>query len=215
MRTTLPSGTPADVFGEPGNRGLVVVPDIFGLRPLSESIGAKLADEWSCRVCVVELYPGLEHLDLEGRFEAAGEMEDERVLGDMTAAADLVGGDRVGAIGFCMGGMYALKAASTRRFDRIVPFYGMIKVPPTWRSTSQGEPLEHVARGDASTVMAVVGELDAYTPPDAVADLRAAGVEVVSYEGAEHGFVHDPDRPAHRADDAADAWRRASEWLWD
>jgi hypothetical protein len=31
----------------------------------------------------------------------------------------------------------------------------------------------------------------------------------VRYEGADHGFVHAPDRPTHRADDAADAWRRA------
>jgi carboxymethylenebutenolidase len=34
-------------------------------------------------------------------------------------------------------------------------------------------------------------------------------VEVVRYEGADHGFAHDPSRPAHRPDDAADAWRRA------
>ena len=39
--------------------------------------------------------------------------------------------------------------------------------------------------------------------------LEAAGVEVVRYEGADHGFAHDPSRPAHRAGDAADAWRRA------
>jgi len=25
--------------------------------------------------------------------------------------------------------------------------------------------------------------------------------------------VHDPDRPAHRAGDAADAWRRVEAWL--
>ena len=34
-----------------------------------------------------------------------------------------------------------------------------------------------------------------------------------AYEGAEHGFVHDPTRPAHRADDAADAWDRVLTWL--
>jgi dienelactone hydrolase len=32
-------------------------------------------------------------------------------------------------------------------------------------------------------------------------------------EGAEHGFVHDAERPAHRADDAARAWERALEWV--
>ncbi len=45
--------------------------------------------------------------------------------------------------------------------------------------------------------------------------LVAAGVEstLCLIEGADHGFVHDPSRPAHRADDAADAWRRAMAFL--
>jgi dienelactone hydrolase len=46
-----------------------------------------------------------------------------------------------------------------------------------------------------------------------VAALEAAGVTVVRYAGADHGFVHDPDRPVHRADDAADAWRKAVAFL--
>jgi carboxymethylenebutenolidase len=56
--------------------------------------------------------------------------------------------------------------------------------------------------------MAIIGTDDHYTPPDDVEALTATGVQVVSYEGAEHGFVHDPTRPSHRADDAADAWAR-------
>jgi carboxymethylenebutenolidase len=52
-----------------------------------------------------------------------------------------------------------------------------------------------------------------WTPTDDVEALEAAGAEVVRYPGAEHGFVHDPDRPAHRPDAAADAWRRTVTWL--
>ena len=44
-------------------------------------------------------------------------------------------------------------------------------------------------------------------------DLEATGAGVERYEGAEHGFVHDPSRPAHRPDDAADAWQRAIAFL--
>jgi carboxymethylenebutenolidase len=36
---------------------------------------------------------------------------------------------------------------------------------------------------------------------------------VLRYEGAEHGFVHDPGRPTHRPDDAADAWDKALAFL--
>jgi carboxymethylenebutenolidase len=50
-------------------------------------------------------------------------------------------------------------------------------------------------------------------PPADADALEAAKVEVVRYEGADHGFVHDPTRPAHRPDDAADAWRRVLAFL--
>ena len=69
------------------------------------------------------------------------------------------------------------------------------------------------APGTAERVLAVMGTDDPYTPEPHLRELEAAGATVVRYEGAEHGFVHDPARPAHRADDAADAWRRAIAWL--
>ena len=43
--------------------------------------------------------------------------------------------------------------------------------------------------------------------------LEAAGVSVVRYPDAEHGFAHAPERPAHRPADAADAFQRAHTWL--
>ena len=62
-------------------------------------------------------------------------------------------------------------------------------------------------------VLAIIGERDTYTPPADVVALEAAGVDVVRYPEAEHGFAHAPDRPAHRPDDAADAFQRAHTWL--
>ena len=55
--------------------------------------------------------------------------------------------------------------------------------------------------------------MDPYTPPGDVDALEAVGVIVARFPEADHGFVHDPDRPAHRPDDAADAWQRARDWL--
>ena len=214
MRIELPSGTPAEVVGSSDQRGLVLVPDIMGLRPLFDELAARLADQWQCAVVAPELYPGQESLDLQGRFAAASSLDDGRVLGDMVAAADRTDAATVGVIGFCMGGMYVNKAVSTGRFDRLVSFYGMIHVPEDWRGPGQGEPLEHLRGGDASTLLAVVGTEDPYTPAEAVAELRESGAQVVEYSGAEHGFVHDPDRPAHRPEDAADAWQQAAQWLW-
>lgn len=214
MRITLPTGTAAEVAGDSTERGLVVVPDIMGLRPLFDQLVARLAEEWACSVVAPDLYAGHEHLDLQGRFDAASTLSDDDVLGDMVAAADAAGATTVGAIGFCMGGMYVNKAVSTARFDRLASFYGMIHVPEGWAGDGQRQPLAHIAEGDSSTLLAVVGTLDPYTKPDEVAEIAAAGATIASYEAAEHGFVHDPDRPAHRADDAADAWSRVGAWLW-
>ena len=110
--------------------------------------------------------------------------------------------------------MYVLKAAARGRFDRAVSFYGMIRVPEHWRSPGHGEPLELLATPGATPVLSIVGGLDAFTPAADVEAIDALdAVTVVRYPDADHGFVHDPARPTHRPDDAADAWRRAIAFL--
>jgi dienelactone hydrolase len=219
-RITLPSETPAELArpsdDAPAGFGLVIVPDIGGLRPLFDDHVARLSAEQGWAVVAVEPFPGrsFPEGDMEARFAVMPQVEDDRLLGDLVDAAALLGTDRVGCIGFCMGGMYALKAAGTGAFSRICAFYGMITVPDDWAGPGQGQPLDHLARKPAGTeVMAVIGGNDTYTPADEVEQLRAAGVEIAFYPEAEHGFVHDPDRPAHRADDAADAWQKAIAFL--
>lgn len=217
MQITLPSGTAAELVrpstGSPETRGLVLIPDIFSLRPLFVDHAQRIADEQGWVVCCFDLWPGRETLSLQERLEQGGTLEDDRILGDAVAAADACEVDPVGVTGFCMGGMYTLKAAATGRFARAAAFYGQIRVPEAWRSPTQGEPLDALASADACPTMAIVGTVDHYTPPDDVDALEAAGVTVVRYEGAEHGFVHDPSRPAHRPDDAADAWSRTLTFL--
>ena len=193
------------------NRGVVVAPDIMGVRPLFTDMAARLADEHGWVVRVVEPFPGQERLSLEERLQTP--LDVDRVVGDLVAAADDTGCERVAVIGFCRGGLHVYQAAGSGRFDRAVSFYGMIRVPPEW-NPRHGEPLEVLATPKACPVLAIVGGRDSYTPPDDVDALRRlANVEVVVYPEAEHGFVHDPARPAHRPADAADAWRRTAEFL--
>lgn len=217
MRITLPSGTPAELArpadGAAPSRGLVVFPDIGGLRPLFVDHAERIANEQGWAVCVVEPWPGREDLPLAERLEQVGTIRDERLLGDVTAAADACDVEPCAVTGFCMGGMFTLKAAGTGRFRRAVAFYGMIRVPERWRGPDQGEPLAALASPRRCPTLAIVGTVDVWTPPDDVAALEEIGVTVVRYEGADHGFVHDPDRVAHRPDDATDAWRRALAFL--
>ncbi|HEV3226247.1 MAG TPA: dienelactone hydrolase family protein [Acidimicrobiales bacterium] len=191
------------------------MPDIMGLRPLFDDLVARLSEENGWAVAAVEPFAGRESMTLDQRMSAMSALDDTRQVSDLVAAADLLGVEPVGILGFCMGGMYTMKAAATGRFDRAAPFYGMIRVPGAWRGPGQRDALEVLAgvEGAAERVLAIIGTADPYTPADDVADLEALGATVVRYEGAEHGFVHDASRPAHRAADAADAWRRVVGWF--
>jgi carboxymethylenebutenolidase len=215
MRQNLPSGTPAELVVPDREvaRGLVVIPDIGGLRPLFDDHVARLATETGWAVCAFEPWPGHEDQPLDWRLEHVGDLDDDRVLGDAVAAADATGCETVGVLGFCMGGMYTLKSAGTGRFHRAAAFYGMIRVPEQWESPTQRQPLDAVSSPDACPVLAIIGGEDPWTPAADVAALEATGATVVTYPEANHGFAHDANRPGHRADDAADAWSRAIAFL--
>ena len=211
MRVTLPSGTPGELARADDNRvGIALHPDIAGLRPLFDGHVARLASE-GFTTCAIEPWPGHEDLSIEKRLEAPLDLD--RVLGDLEAAADLTGCEQVGVLGFCMGGMETFRAAGTGRFHRAVAFYGMIVPPPAWHVPGR-DPLDMLAKPEACRTLTILGGKDPYTPPEDIAKLRDLGnVETALYPEAEHGFAHAPERPTHRADDAADAWRRALDFF--
>jgi carboxymethylenebutenolidase len=202
--------------------GLVLHPDIMGIRPLFDDLSRRLATH-GLAVVAPEPFSHLDdrdQLDAMARMGKMRDLDDETQIGNLERAADwLVVNDdvsEVSILGFCMGGMYALKAAGTGRFDRAVAFYGMIRVPEDWRGDELREPLETAP--DACPTLAIFGTADPYTPAADIEALRDAwkdrpDCEIVVYDDAEHGFVHDADRPAHRAADAADAWSRVLRFL--
>jgi carboxymethylenebutenolidase len=215
MRIVLPSGTQASVsLEDKAAMGLVIAPDIFGLRPLFDDMVERLSREWQMSVIAVEPFPGQTlSEEIADRFAAAAHLDDELHLRDLTEAADYLGTSRVGLMGFCIGGMYCFKAGRSSRFDRIASFYGMIHVPEAWAGPGQGDPIEQLRAGHPDRVLALIGTQDPYTPPDHVNELRAVGVSVREYPEAVHAFAHDPARPVHRPDDAADAFSATRNWL--
>ena len=216
MREVLPSGTPVEVVRpDAPTAGLVVVPDIFGLRELFDDLVARLSAENGWAVAAFEPFPDQQPPSVEERMALMPGMHDERWVADAVASADLLGVEPVGVLGFCMGGMVTMKAAATGRFHRAAPFYGMVRNPEAWQSTTNLDAIDALvaAPGTAERVLAVMGTADPYTPSEHLDELEAAGASVLRYQDAEHGFVHDLARPAHRAADAADAWRQVTAWL--
>jgi carboxymethylenebutenolidase len=206
--------------------GVVLVPHIAGLVPLYLDMCRRLASH-GLAVCAVEVFSRQEDeagkpLDVDARFALAPQLFDDVIQEDLAEAADhLAAADHVSGVsvmGFCMGGSYALKAAATGRFERAVSFYGMVRTPEQWRGGGQHDALATV--GKACPTLAIFGDQDQWVPAEDIEALREAWAgqvdhKVVVYRGAEHGFVHDPDREAHRPDDAADAWHRALAFLLD
>lgn len=218
MRIDLPSGTTAELtVPDAPRRGLVLAPDIMGLRPLFDDLCARLAAEQAWAVCAPEPFPNHADAPIEERLELVRTLRDEDQVGDLVAAADELrsrtGVDPVAVLGFCLGGMYALKAADAGPFDRVVAFYGMIRTPVQFDGPGHTDALDHVRAAGGEKVLAVIGGRDQFTPELDVDDLEATGATVLRYPEGEHGFVHDPSRPTHRPDDAADAWAKVVEFL--
>jgi len=204
--------------------GIVLHPDIMGLRPLFDDLCRRLATH-GFAVCAPEPFARAPEnvrsaTEPSARMAYVQHLGDEGQIGDRVSAADYRGvhddAREVSVVGFCMGGMQVLKAAASGRFDKAVAFYGMIRVPSDWVGPQTRQPLDTAAH--VCPTLAFFGSRDTMTPAADIEALRAAWAErddceIVVYADAEHGFVHAPERPAHRADDAADAWRRTLAFL--
>lgn len=204
--------------------GVVLHPDVGGLRPLFEDMARRLATH-GLAVCAVEPFAGVPPEDrgatTEQRFATVAGLDDQQQLEMLESAADLLvvedGVSRVCILGFCMGGMYAMKAAAGDRFDAAVAFYGMLRTPDAFKGP--GHRIEPLAVADQMCpTLAIFGSVDPWIPASDIDALRdawrgRADCEIVVVDGAEHGFVHDPERPVHRAADAAACWDRAIAWI--
>ena len=204
--------------------GIVLHPDLMGVRPLFDDLCRRLATHGFAVVAPEPFVRAPADVraaeDVGARQAFAPQLDDDLQIGDLEIAADyLVVHDdvrEVAVVGFCMGGMQALKAAATGRFDKAVVFYGMIRPPEGWAGATTRLPLDTAQ--EVCPTLAIFGGQDVFTPAEDIDALRAAWAnrpdcEIVVYPEAEHGFVHAPERPAHRPADAADAWRRVLAFL--
>ncbi len=160
--------------------------------------------------------------DIQALMARLFAMPDARVLGDLQGAADLLraredSNGKVGCIGFCMGGRYALLfACASDRLDAAVDCWGgfIHAATPEERSTPlrPTPPLE-LAERLSCPLMAAIGAEDQNPSPEIGEQLReraaASGQEVTVdvYEGAGHAFLADY-RPSYRPAPAALLWER-------
>jgi carboxymethylenebutenolidase len=154
-------------------------------------------------------------------------MPDERVLGDLDGAAELLRAredatGKVGCIGFCMGGRYTLLFATARnRLDAAVDCWGgfIDKATPDERSTPERPtpPLDQLAQLSCP-LMGAIGAEDQNPSPALADQIRERGaasgqeVDIEVYEGAGHAFFADY-RPSYRPEPAARLWANVVPFL--
>jgi carboxymethylenebutenolidase len=191
--------------------GVVVIQEWWGLVPHITDLCDRFASEG-----FVALAPDLYHGKATKEPDEAGkllmELDLPRAARDMLGAgrwlaeSDRTAGDRVGIVGFCMGGALALYAATLSDvFAAVVPFYPYMGVTAAAKpdvANIKGAVLGHFAEKD-----------EAYTPEQVSAleaELRAAGVDVEFfwYPGADHAFFNDTRPEVFDADASRLAWER-------
>ncbi len=194
--------------------GLVVIQEWWGLDDWIKDQARALAQEG-----YVALAPDLYHGKVTAKQEEAHQfmmgMPEDRALRDLHGAfatlearAD-VKKDRIGVIGWCMGGGYALRFATKEPALRaVVAYYG---TPPT-------DPAAVAAI--KAPVLGNYGADDKGVGPDLVRAFEAAmkkdgkTIDVKIYPGAGHAFAnaHNP-WGGYRPEAAKDAWARTTAFL--
>jgi carboxymethylenebutenolidase len=186
--------------------GVVVIHEAYGLNDNIRDICRRMAEQGyaalavdlfagrSRALCMVRMLSSL----LTGNLNDSGVAELKAALGQLSRRPE-VDAERLGAIGFCMGGFYATTWACTdSRLKVIAPYYG-----------NAPRPKEALRR-----LCPVVGswpDKDLTTSAAATLEreLTAAGVphDLKVYPGARHSFFNDQGANYHPAA-AADSWAR-------
>jgi carboxymethylenebutenolidase len=189
--------------------GVIVIQEWWGLNDWVKDQARALAKEGYVALAP-DLYRGKVADKQEEAHQLMSGLPADRALRDLQGAyASLasrpdVKKDRIGAIGWCMGGMYALKLATEEPgLKAVVPYYG---APPT-------DPAA-IARIKAP-VLGNYGAEDKGPSPEQVKAfeeaLKKAGkpVDIKIYPGAGHAFAN-PNNPwnGYREEAAKDAWAR-------
>jgi carboxymethylenebutenolidase len=198
-----------------GGPAVIVIQEWWGLIPHVEEVCDRFAAEGFFALAP-DLYHGdkasLEEPDEAAKLMMALRLDEARrdMSGAVDAIVDRSGAERVGVVGFCMGGALALLLALDRpdSVAACVSFYGAIPWPdvdPDWSGITGGVQI-HVGDKDEWAM----GFANKLAP-----ELAQLGKEVDhnTYEGADHAFFNDSRPDAYDADAAGLAFERTIAFL--
>ncbi|MCO5994721.1 dienelactone hydrolase family protein [Actinoallomurus rhizosphaericola] len=236
MAETIPltghSGDPIEAYlarplGPGPYGGVVVIHHMPGYDEPSKEIVRKIAAHGYAAIMPNLHYrdaPGASPDDAAAASRAAGGVPDERLVGDVDAAARYLKGltssnGKVGTIGYCSGGRQSFLAACSLDLDAAVDCYGAFvvgEVPENFPMAVR--PIVDLTPNLSCPLLGLFGAEDQYPSPDQVKELEEAlkqhgkTYDFHVYEGAGHAFFA-VDRPSYRPQAANDGWQRVFSWF--
>ncbi|MGC2450212.1 MAG: dienelactone hydrolase family protein [Candidatus Sulfotelmatobacter sp.] len=192
---------------------LIVIHEWWGLNDWVKEQASKLADGGYVALAI-DLYRGKVADSPEMAHELMRGVPEDRATRDLKAAYDYLAAqhdvkkDRIGSIGWCMGGGYSLDVALAEpHLAATVINYGHLATDP-----------EELKKNHAP-VLGLFGGQDRGITPDDVKKFQQAmeklgkKIDVKIYPDAGHAFENPNNKQGYRAEDAADAWKRTVAFL--
>jgi carboxymethylenebutenolidase len=192
---------------------LVVIHEWWGLNDWVKEQAQKLADQGYATLAI-DLYRGKVAKSAEEAHEIMRGVPEDRARRDLLAAYDYLASQsnvnkaKIGTIGWCMGGGYALDLALDQpKLAAAVINYGHL-------ATDEGQ----LSKINAP-ILGLFGGQDRGIPPDSVnafeQQLKKMGkkIEVKIYPDAGHAFENPNNKEGYRQQDAQDAWNKTVAFL--
>ena len=227
VNVTTPDGTADCYFVHPATGtapGVLMWPDIFGLRPAFRNMGKRLAESGYSVLVVNPFYrtkkaptaekgggtPLQEVMPLARTLNETTHMTDAKAfVGWLDGQASVAKNKKIGTQGYCMGGPMAFRTAAAvpDRVGAVASFHGggLVRDQPD-------SPHLQAAKSKAQFLVAIAASDDAKAPNDkttlketfAKANLPA---EVEVYTDVAHGWCP-PDSQVYNEPQAEKAWAR-------
>jgi carboxymethylenebutenolidase len=192
---------------------LIVIHEWWGLNDWVKDQASKFAEQGYVALAI-DLYRGKVATTPDMAHEIMRGVPEDRAKRDLHAAFEFLASQpdvkktRIGAVGWCMGGGYALDVAlqePTLAADVIN--YGHLATDPA------------ALKKINAPILGLFGAQDRGIPPEDVKKFGAAldqmgkTIDIKIYDDAGHAFENPNNKDGYRPDDATDAWKRTIDFL--